>query len=1003
MIQSPEGSGQWAVSSGRLPTADSRLPTGITSRTTRLVRAADLRSFRSALAALGTHGSPLDARDRLIVVPTRAAAHHLVRSIEDRRAEGGVVLPDFVTRSELHDRLLDRMGPTLARFTVQEREALLAVSCRAAIEAGADPPFRVRPGLVSAMLEFFDTLKRHHKTVDDFERLTLGRFDGRADPDRGAERLIRQTRFLAAAFREFERRCVEAGRLDEHAIRARLLVTPANRPCRHIVVAVRDRAADRYGLDPVDWDLLARLPGLERLDVVVTDATLAGTFHERIHQWLPGIEEVRAGSVTSALPPVGTSTPPPPAACPLPPATYSVARDREDEVTGFARWVRDEVASNGAVLDRTALVVRQRLPYVYLAREVFRSAGVPCQMFDALPLAAEPYAALVDLVLSCISANFARVPVIALLRSPHVRFTGEGGRTLRAAEISTLDRALSEAGYLGDLDALEHLYAVWCRDGSPVSHAVVAGASALLAVARELEALRSEAAVADHLDRLLAFLSNHENLPAFADVHGGLDPLRARQLRARSAVLGLVRALRDAHRRFDSTRVPFDHAAALVRRQIEVQTFAPRTGESGVHVVDADSAPFGEFDYVQLAGLVDGEWAERPRRNIFYSPAILRDLGWPADSDRIDGARSAFFDLFRLPHKQLIVSTFSLEHDALVTRSALLDDLEPGSPDPGPRIPDPGSQAVVLSDAAHAWATWRLERSSDATVPGRTDGHVAEAYAVSALERYQNCPFQFFASHVLQLDEIPEDEPSLSPRARGRFIHEVFQRFFERWDQRAERTITSGNIDAARQLFAQLAEPLLANLPEADAALERARLFGSAISVGIVDVVLGLEASRPADVVDRWLEYRLEGTFSLGSADGRTVALRGVADRIDLLNGRRLRVFDYKTGYPPQAKRALQVPVYALCAQERLAEKGEGAWRLDEAAYIAFAGKRPLVSVISARKDDQEAVLADARTRLLDVVDCIERGEFPVRPYETRICSYCAYPSVCRKDYIGDE
>ena len=42
-------------------------------------------------------------------------------------------------------------------------------------------------------------------------------------------------------------------------------------------------------------------------------------------------------------------------------------------------------------------------------------------------------------------------------------------------------------------------------------------------------------------------------------------------------------------------------------------------------------------------------------------------------------------------------------------------------------------------------------------------------------------------------------------------------------------------------------------------------------------------------------------------------------------------------------------------------------------------------------------------TRLLDIVDGIERGEFPPRPYEPRICSYCAYPSVCRKDYVGDE
>jgi len=85
-----------------------------------------------------------------------------------------------------------------------------------------------------------------------------------------------------------------------------------------------------------------------------------------------------------------------------------------------------------------------------------------------------------------------------------------------------------------------------------------------------------------------------------------------------------------------------------------------------------------------------------------------------------------------------------------------------------------------------------------------------------------------------------------------------------------------------------------------------------------------------------------------------------------------------------------------------LAERGQGEWRVDEAAYVAFSGKRPFVSVISTR-NDQDAVLADARARLLDVVDGIERGEFPVRPYETRMCSYCAYPSVCRKDYVGDE
>jgi RecB family exonuclease len=180
-------------------------------------------------------------------------------------------------------------------------------------------------------------------------------------------------------------------------------------------------------------------------------------------------------------------------------------------------------------------------------------------------------------------------------------------------------------------------------------------------------------------------------------------------------------------------------------------------------------------------------------------------------------------------------------------------------------------------------------------------------------------------------------------------------------------------------------------------------LFGSAIAVGIVDVVLGLEASRPARVRERWLERRFEGEFSLGSGSGRRVVLKGVADRIDLLEGNGLRVIDYKSGYPPKVNRALQVPIYALIAQEILAGNGRGEWSIDEAAYVAFSGKRALVPVIKAEAKDPGAVLAAARDRLFEQIDGVAAGIFPPRPHEPMMCSYCAYPSVCRKDYVGDE
>ena len=202
--------------------------------------------------------------------------------------------------------------------------------------------------------------------------------------------------------------------------------------------------------------------------------------------------------------------------------------------------------------------------------------------------------------------------------------------------------------------------------------------------------------------------------------------------------------------------------------------------------------------------------------------------------------------------------------------------------------------------------------------------------------------------------------------------------------------------------MADVAEPLLSRLPEADAALERARLFGSAISTGSLELVLSHEAAAPVDVHERWLEYRLEGEFALGATDGKKVSLRGVADRIDLLSDRRLRIVDYKSGSAPNPSRSLQVAIYALCAQERLRERDGGEWPVAEATYLAFSGKRSQLPVVKAGDPDSVKALEAARTRLLHIVDRVGDGEFPPQPHDEIICDFCAYAAVCRKDYVHD-
>jgi hypothetical protein len=44
----------------------------------------------------------------------------------------------------------------------------------------------------------------------------------------------------------------------------------------------------------------------------------------------------------------------------------------------------------------------------------------------------------------------------------------------------------------------------------------------------------------------------------------------------------------------------------------------------------------------------------------------------------------------------------------------------------------------------------------------------------------------------------------------------------------------------------------------------------------------------------------------------------------------------------------------------------------------------------------------EAQTRVVTVVDAIERGEFPPTPDDVFRCETCGFTSVCRKDYVGD-
>ena len=974
----------------------------ITPRKTRLHRAANLRAFQQTIGLLACHSDLSRLRSCAVIVPSAAAADQLRRTFEkdvleqQRANDRAIALPQILTRAGWYEAMHSRMPVPPRRLSGLEREVLLNAAARqiAASEIGA--PFRLRAGLLVQMLDLYDELRRRHISIDMFERLISGDLERDAGIDRGAERLLRQTTFLAAAFRGYEARLAASGSVDEHALRAQLLLEVPARPLRHLIITVGDRSVDAAGLWPADFDLLTRLPLLEHVDVVATRGTIAAGLFDRLQKLLPGFEE-------ADLPLTNQDPPAAPELIAASDRPFIVSRDREDELATVARALKCAEASSETALDRRAVVFKRPLPYVYLARSVFADAGIPYQTFDSLPLAAEPYAAALDLVFEFVTSEFTRETVIALLSSPHFTFEVDGA-PIRRFDIAALNRAYSDSGYFGGVDHVKQF-------ASDAPARIARPARAAAAAADELRALTEVQKPSVHIATLLAFLSAHDRMPPLGDA------LRERHLRARRAIMSAIQGLGRAHQQLDDTPAPLVEVAAMIRRWIEGQTFAPRTGTSGVQLLDAQAARYGDFDEMFLVGLIEGEWPARSAKNIFYPHSLLTQLDWSDTRMALAGERAAFHDLLVLPRHRIHLSTFELEDDAIVGPSVFLEDVDRagvrmvGTPEsPAGRIfvsegltSDPIVPGVVEGEASR-WLQLRAGRSqlSDDRFHGQTGAYHPAAYTVSSLERYLECPFRYFAERVLRLEEDPEDEAAMTPKELGIFVHEVFEAFFDQWGRMGERAITPETLAEARAVFRDTVEPLLSALPDDEAAVQRTRLLGSAAYEGLAEAVFQIEAEWQTPVEARLLEHDLNDEFEIqGGSENRRVRLKGKADRIDLLADGTFRIIDYKLTRAPDRKLALQLPIYTICTAQDLLKTTGKPWEPGQAGYIAFGGDRRFVPMLGRGKDTQQT-LQEAQTRLLDTIDAIERGEFPPQPADTHLCTRCAHVAVCRKDYVGD-
>ncbi|MCC7086504.1 MAG: PD-(D/E)XK nuclease family protein [Pirellulales bacterium] len=308
-------------------------------------------------------------------------------------------------------------------------------------------------------------------------------------------------------------------------------------------------------------------------------------------------------------------------------------------------------------------------------------------------------------------------------------------------------------------------------------------------------------------------------------------------------------------------------------------------------------------------------------------------------------------------------------------------------------------------------------------------------WSVSRLEGYAECPFRFLLHNLLGIETVPELSLETNYGRRGVLAHEALARLHRQLNVADQRRSPA---DVGQVEFERLCD-------ESIAELIRRISDGPFLQAALESIDVRLVAEWFAAYFDQHLEYDKQGEtaqlrpahfeVSFGmkprNSDGvidslstdkpfiikcgeSEIRLAGRVDRIDVgVIGDRVvfNILDYKTGAKQRIKiedihagLALQLPLYAMAVEELLLiDRRAKPWRVGywylKATGFESHGLPQFWDQTDGDLAETQAWSELRRTlleRVVEIVQGIRSGMFPVYSRNEDCTSLCEYSTVCR-------
>jgi len=577
----------------------------------------------------------------------------------------------------------------------------------------------------------------------------------------------------------------------------------------------------------------------------------------------------------------------------------------------------------------------------------------------------------------------------ALLERAEILVADETGWTFATLSVSTvLDRWLSalqsdfyhhdlldllKSPYIfADMAAGERKGAVYQLEQLLRKQDVVAGLERYVALTEHEVSLHQPLARLRQASSLLAQNKKQTLTEWLAALQQSLNVLGIDAgLQQDDAGLQLLRALDNWKQELqgDAGRYSFAEWRRWLAQQLDIETFRDSSIDSPVRFTHLAATRWRGFDAVLLLGCDAGHLPSAGDGGRWFNDAVRATLDLPTRSFHAVRQHDDLRALLAMNSEVLV--TWQKEQDG---EARLLSPFLQMLRDVHEQTHGDDLSERELNSYLAAEEAQQVELAQSVQpVPTVSPDSVPSSISISGYNALVACPYQYYARHILKLNELDEVQEAIEKRDYGERVHGILQRFHEQYP-----LVMQGDLAEMEAALQRISEEVFADLLAQDFTA-RAWL---ARWVQSLPAYLQWQIEREAD---GWRYAESEQAFDW-PLEG--IRLRGRIDRLDVRGEEKL-VLDYKT----QSDQLLR---------NKLKEPGEDV-QLACYAYAHEAADAAFVSIESGKvrevapKEDVPLLAQLNAERLEQVMGELRGGAgLPANGVDA-VCAYCEMRGVCRK------